>query len=314
MTYKIIGGDQKEYGPISAEQLRQWVAEGRANAQTLAQSEGSAEWKPLSSFIEFAGLFGGLPAPAAPTLGLPLPAGAVGAPPPPEAVLSRDYDLDIGDCISRSWALLQRHFWPVVGISLLVWIIQFAFSEVISLFTRAATHSFTTALIQEHRVEVIPGLIMCSVWLVTMPLNTLMLAGLYNYYLKLIRGQTAGIGDAFSGFGPSAGHLLLLGFVNGLLTLLGLAFCILPGIFLSVSWIFSMPLVIDRGMGFWDAMEFSRKAVAKHWFMVFALLIVVGLLALAGALACCIGVLVAVPLGWIALMYAYEDIFSRPAP
>ena len=27
--YKIIGGDQKEYGPIGAEQIRQWIAEGR---------------------------------------------------------------------------------------------------------------------------------------------------------------------------------------------------------------------------------------------------------------------------------------------
>ena len=27
--YKIIGGDQKEYGPVTAEQLRLWVTEGR---------------------------------------------------------------------------------------------------------------------------------------------------------------------------------------------------------------------------------------------------------------------------------------------
>jgi hypothetical protein len=51
--YKVIGGDQKEYGPVSAEQLRQWIAEGRAGAQTKAQSEGSAEWQPLSAFPEF---------------------------------------------------------------------------------------------------------------------------------------------------------------------------------------------------------------------------------------------------------------------
>ena len=32
--YKIIGADQKEYGPVTAEQLRQWIAEGRVNGQT----------------------------------------------------------------------------------------------------------------------------------------------------------------------------------------------------------------------------------------------------------------------------------------
>jgi hypothetical protein len=54
--YRIIGADGQQYGPVSPEQLRLWIAEGRANAQTLVQAEGSAEWKPLGQFPEFAGL------------------------------------------------------------------------------------------------------------------------------------------------------------------------------------------------------------------------------------------------------------------
>lgn len=54
--YKIIGADQKEYGPVSAEQLRQWLAEGRANAQTPVQAAGTAGWKPLAAYPEFAAL------------------------------------------------------------------------------------------------------------------------------------------------------------------------------------------------------------------------------------------------------------------
>jgi TM2 domain-containing membrane protein YozV len=52
--YKIVGKDGQQYGPVTAEQLRGWMAENRANAQTLAQGEGSQEWKPLGSFPEFA--------------------------------------------------------------------------------------------------------------------------------------------------------------------------------------------------------------------------------------------------------------------
>ena len=51
--YKIIGADGREYGPVAAEQLRQWVGEGRANAQTRIQAEGTNEWKPLSTFADF---------------------------------------------------------------------------------------------------------------------------------------------------------------------------------------------------------------------------------------------------------------------
>jgi GYF domain 2 len=57
--YKIIGADQKTYGPISREQILQWISEGRANAQTQVQAEGSDEWKPLSTYPEFANAFAG---------------------------------------------------------------------------------------------------------------------------------------------------------------------------------------------------------------------------------------------------------------
>jgi hypothetical protein len=53
-TYKIIGADQKEYGPVSVEQLRQWLAEGRVNALTQVLAEGATEWKALRDLPEFA--------------------------------------------------------------------------------------------------------------------------------------------------------------------------------------------------------------------------------------------------------------------
>ena len=52
--YKIIGADQKEYGPISADQLRQWYAEGRVNLQSQVLPEGATEWKALGDLPEFA--------------------------------------------------------------------------------------------------------------------------------------------------------------------------------------------------------------------------------------------------------------------
>jgi hypothetical protein len=55
--YKIIGADGREYGPVTGGQLRQWIAEGRANAQTWILAPGAPEWKPLGALPEFAGLF-----------------------------------------------------------------------------------------------------------------------------------------------------------------------------------------------------------------------------------------------------------------
>jgi len=60
--YILIGVDQKEYGPVSADEVRTWIVEGRANGQTLARFEGGP-WKPLSSFPEFAGSLAAAPQP-----------------------------------------------------------------------------------------------------------------------------------------------------------------------------------------------------------------------------------------------------------
>jgi hypothetical protein len=51
--YKVIGCDQKVYGPVTTDQLRQWLAEGRVIPSSLIQTEGAKDWKPLSSLPEF---------------------------------------------------------------------------------------------------------------------------------------------------------------------------------------------------------------------------------------------------------------------
>jgi hypothetical protein len=53
MMYKVLGHDQKVYGPVGAAQIRQWQAEGRVNAGTLLLADGATEWRPLSAFAEF---------------------------------------------------------------------------------------------------------------------------------------------------------------------------------------------------------------------------------------------------------------------
>lgn len=64
--YKIIGADGNVYGPVSAEQLREWVAEGRINNETKVQAEGSVDWKMFGVLPEFAPL---VPAGIPPTTG-----------------------------------------------------------------------------------------------------------------------------------------------------------------------------------------------------------------------------------------------------
>lgn len=77
--FKILGSDGKEYGPVTAGQLRQWISEGRAGGQTQVKSEGASDWMLLSTVPEFADVF------RAPPL---IASGAAGAKPPVVRILA----------------------------------------------------------------------------------------------------------------------------------------------------------------------------------------------------------------------------------
>ena len=64
--YKIIGNDGKTYGPIGAEKIREWIAQGRADARTAAIAEGAADWTFLGLLPEFARELAGTPPVIAP--------------------------------------------------------------------------------------------------------------------------------------------------------------------------------------------------------------------------------------------------------
>src|SRR5258706_16258525 len=99
--YRIIGADQKEYGPVSADQLRQWIAQGRANAQSKIRLDGTEDWKSLSDFSEFASDLAAKTAPPPPLSPPSAPLGAARADALAREILARDYQVNIGHCIGR---------------------------------------------------------------------------------------------------------------------------------------------------------------------------------------------------------------------
>ncbi len=83
--YKIIGGDQKEYGPVPLEGIVEWIRGNQANGQTLVQKEGGP-WVPLGTLPEFAPYLPaapGMASPPTPGMSSGAPSSAPGVPPVP---------------------------------------------------------------------------------------------------------------------------------------------------------------------------------------------------------------------------------------
>lgn len=123
-SYFIIGGDGKEYGPVSDADVRLWIAEGRLNSESRAKAESDAEFRALAQFPEFAAV---LAPPAAP---------AAMAPPKTSADFwERDYELDLGGCITRGWELLKANFGTVFVSFLVMILVEMACLGLLNLFT-----------------------------------------------------------------------------------------------------------------------------------------------------------------------------------
>ena len=46
--YRVIGGDGKQYGPVPASVLLRWIGDGRADAETPVQVDGTGTWVKLA--------------------------------------------------------------------------------------------------------------------------------------------------------------------------------------------------------------------------------------------------------------------------
>ena len=216
--------------------------------------------------------------------------------------------IEIGSCLSRSWALYKREFGLI----------------------------FVTTLVINIASSAASGIPYIGI-LIGLALNGVLFGGLYWFFLKLIRGQKAELADAFAGFQVAFVPLMLASLVSGILilivvgiialpmlitwipllikfskdpgmdpdvfmpllgagTILNIVLCGLVAMALYLFWVFAFPLIIDKRMQFWEALETSRKAVMSNFVSVFGLFLVGALLTVAGILACCIGVFFTLPI------------------
>jgi len=308
-NYFVIGGDGKEYGPVTDADVRQWISEGRLNAESRVKAESDAEFRTLGLFPEFAPAFRA-PGASAPILG----------PQTSADFLERDYELDIGGCISRGWEIYKGNFGILFASSLIALLLLGVCGAVFNLPFGNAVMAAPLAL------RIGYGCFYSAVLtLVSGPL----MGGLYLVYLKTIRGQATSIGEVFAGFQRAYLHLFLGSLAVSLINFACMApfnfvwqsrvgplllqmqhmqndptgiqnilpqvlsatthslpvlfICLLPMTFFTVSFQFTLPLIIDKQMPVAEAMKTSWRMALKHWWLLFGLTVIAGLVV---ALAC----------------------------
>ncbi|MBI5822308.1 MAG: DUF4339 domain-containing protein [Verrucomicrobia bacterium] len=318
-AFKIVGGDGKEYGPIDLATIQQWAREGRVAGQTQVWDSRTGNWQPAAQIAELAAVFSA-PAPAPATA----PSVASAAPAPglelATEVLQRDYTVAFGDWIGQGWDFFKANMGFTLGTCWIVFALAFGASAI--------------------------GMIPCLGHVVQLAFNVVvqpvLIGGMWYVLLQRRRGQPVGLGDVFGGFNMFFTQAILVNLIMGLLIVaaalpggvvvalgaitmhsnqvlgvmliaLGALLVLAPVFYLSICYTFAMPLVADRRMQFWLALETSRRVVARHWFAIFVYSLIVMLLNLLGLLACIVGIVFTLPLCACMFVVAYENIFNRPA-
>jgi len=212
----------------------------------------------------------------APKADVNLPAVVAGPSGSLEDALAGRYDFDIGEVMREAWSLtsgMKASFWGAA-------VIVYAISFILALVGGSVGGKSGIA-------QFIPSIVLGT-------LGPVLFIGLVMMGVRRAAGLPISFATAFSCF-DRALTVFLASLLTTLLTYIGLVLIIIPGIYLATAYCMTMPLIADRRLPAWQAIETSRKAVTKRWFQYFGLMLVVGLVVLVSAIPLGIGVIWTAP-------------------
>jgi hypothetical protein len=264
--YRIIGGDQQQYGPVTFEELSVWIQQGRADGRTMTQIEGASNWVPLADLPEFAEALARGPKP----LGSIIPPDASSPVQTINTRSGRQSSLQISRCLQGGRELLRNSPGTVFLCTGFVFLVPMALAWILPVW------NIPLHLPPPYQNEPLR----LPVWSMVADIfiRGILYGGLFNVLLRLVRGQHVDFPTVMHELGSVAGHLVLASITTTVLITIGCFFCLLPGIYLSVAYLFTYLLIMDRRLGFWAAMEASRRQVNAQLAPVFGLAFLLGAL------------------------------------
>lgn len=204
------------------------------------------------------------------------------------------YDFDIIEIIKAGFARID-------GVKL-----QFVLAMLIYIVIAVVVHVILGFIFPSVGSAINPVIVAILSYPVLMPIMT----GIMMMGLKHVRGEPVEFKSILNYY-HLTGKLSLGAILIYIMTLIGILLFILPGIYLAVAYMFALPLIADKNMGVWEAMEYSRKKVTEHWFKVFGLTLLLGIITMISAIPFGIGLVWTLPLTFVTVYgLLYSVIFD----
>ncbi|MBM9464230.1 hypothetical protein JL108_12285 [Aeromicrobium sp. YIM 150415] len=242
--------------------------------------------------------------PEPPPGGYPPPPGGGYPPHDPAAGYPRPSgSYEVGAAFSWAWERFKQNLGPLVISVLIITAISGAISGATTLPTLGQDSSTMTtgdALRFSAATGVwnIVGGLLTAIIVAPLSLN------LVRMFLAIADGHRADIGDLFKT--DLIGPAILLGLLTWVLTMVGLVLCIIPGLIFVFGAAYATYMMADRGLSPWESIKASFGVYQTNFGMALVGVLLGGIIAGVGVIACFIGVLFTAPIGGLFITYAFR--------
>jgi uncharacterized membrane protein len=265
------------------------------------------------------------PPPQGPPGGYPPPQGQGGYPPPPQGGYAPPppggpgyggpVQVNIGEAFSWAWNKFSKNAAPLIVATLIYGVIVGVLYGIIysvalllapdpvsyydssgSGFSYSYSAGFGAASIA---VLVLGGLVLI-----------VLIGAIQSAYLgallDIANGEQVAIGSFFKP--RNVGSVVLGALIVGVLVSIGYVLCVLPGLAVAIFTIFTTILIVERNLAPIDAIKASIDIVKANFVQVLLVWLLFGVITTVGSLLCGIGLIVAVPVATLFLVYAYRKL------
>lgn len=309
--YYAKGGQQ--HGPVTLAELQGLLRSGALNpASDLVWNPTMKDWIPA---VQVPALNGGAAAPApAETYGsqpfaYPLATGVV------EEIPNGSEPIIATACVKRAFDLTVKHIGPMIGITLLYFIISWAFDAMLPIADKALGWSPSEGMPDEppagadfwvgFRYGFMKESMSIPMTLLSNLVMVFFMLGFTRIGLNVVSGKPYGAGMLFGG-----GKWLLHGFIGYLLytlmVVVGLFLFIVPGIYLMLRFGMYQNAIVDKNLSVIAAFRYSSALTANNKGSLFLIFLFAILTMVAGCLAFIVGILFAYPMMWLSWIVAYR--------
>ena len=208
----------------------------------------------------------------------------------------------IDQLLSEGWQIFREQMGICIGVFLLAQVLQ-----IVAQLPELYVQFFVINRPLPPETKALLSIGMSIVTLMRVAFSIWLSIGLSQFALKIVRGQTAGVGDLFGG-GRYFWRALLCSIVFGLAFVVGFLFCIVPGIIVVLMFWPFLYVLVDRDSPGLQSLSEAAKITSGNKLALFGLLLVCTLINLCGLLALGVGMFISGPYVFVVTTLAYDRI------